>query len=40
MFGREGNAIDGAIHETGDSSSEGMNKEARELEDSKAAKLA
>ena len=40
MLGREENVIDGAKHETGDSSSDGMTKEARELEDSKAAKLA
>ena len=40
MFGREGNVIDGAVHENGDSSSDGLNKEARELDDSKAAKLA
>ena len=40
MLGREGNVIVGKDRESGDSSSDGMTKETRELEDSKAAKLA
>ena len=41
MLGREGDVLDGKEHgDSGDSSSEGLSKETRELDDSKAAKLA
>ena len=40
MLGREGNVIEANDHESGDSSSGSMNKEQRELGDSRVAKLA
>ncbi len=41
MFGREGNVIEGKDHDSGgDASSDGLGKENREVEDSKAAKMA
>lgn len=39
MLGREGNVIEGKDQESG-GSSDGLGKEAREVEDGKAAKMA
>ena len=40
MFGREGNVVEGKDNESGDASSDGLGKDIREAENSRAAKLA